>query len=390
MSKAVNYIAFFFLTISLIYSIKGAVPIGDFLFFPMMAFSLFLSVFSIKVTKEIIINRGFKLFFYVNILNLFYYVLFEFGDFESFKYLISRFVQFSIFSISIFFLKDNFSFYLIRFIKVFTVLSLISSLVFNFPDFNTRYMGIFFNPNEFSIIMVLGFSVFLFDKKKSAVEYFLILAFLIFIVISGSRSAFVGLLLSIFMYTRVNQIKLFTVLFFLLSVSFYFIFGYHESNVIFRISENSLFYNRQLEYMYAIDTLMQKPFFGYGLKNYAFIDANVIDFENPIDFGAHNGYLSLLVQYGLIFGIIFFSIMIGGLVKIFRYDYTSSIENNMHVVFLKFVLIYTLINGLTENTFVGINYLQSNLFWIILAFLLFKIYDNENSSISDRARLLHH
>ena len=166
MSKAVNYIAFFFLTISLIYSIKGAVPIGDFLFFPMMAFSLFLSVFSIKVTKEIIINRGFKLFFYVNILNLFYYVLFEFGDFESFKYLISRFVQFSIFSISIFFLKDNFSFYLIRFIKVFTVLSLISSLVFNFPDFNTRYMGIFFNPNEFSIIMVLGFSVFLFDKKK--------------------------------------------------------------------------------------------------------------------------------------------------------------------------------------------------------------------------------
>ena len=382
MKKWIAHIAFIFLTINLIYSIKGAVPVAEILFYPTMTFSLFMVVFSFRITNEIIISKGFKLFFYINVLNLVYYIFFEFGDFDSFKYLLSRFTQFAIFSISIFMLGDKFLFHLLRFIKIVTVFSLVASLVFIFPDFGARYMGIFFNPNEFAIIMVLGFSVLLFQDNRSNFENLLMLAFLTLIFLSGSRSAIIGLILSLVMFIRHNKFS-YNFLIFGLLIMFMYVLFVDSTNTFLRFFEESLFYNRQLEYFYALETLMQKPFFGYGLKNYAFIDTNVIDFDNPIDFGAHNGYLALLVQYGLVFGALIFLLLSWGTVKVLRYDYLIKNENQNQFVFLKFILIYTIINGLTENTFVGINYLQSNLFWLVLAYLLYKIYNYETSSLSD-------
>ena len=319
-----------------------------------------------------------------------YYIFLEFGDFDSFKFLISRFTQFAIFSVSIFMLKDRFSVHLIRFIKSLTVFSLLASVVFNFPETGVRYMGIFFNPNEFSIIMVLGFSVFLFQQNKSFLVYLLMLGFLVFVFLSGSRSAIIGIVLSIIMFYRQQKISLTPLISFLVIAGVFFLIFDDNSSALSRFFDKTLFYNRQLEYIYAIETLMQKPFFGYGLKNYAFIDKNVIDFENPIDFGAHNGYLSLLVQYGFIFGALIFSLLIWAITKVFRFDYSNVSESRSQITFLKFILIYTLVNGITENTFVGINYLQSNLFWVVLAFLLYKIYNYETSSLSDRAGILHH
>ena len=382
MKKWIANIAFIFLTINLIYSIKGAIPVAEMLFYPTMAFSLFMVLFSFRITNDIIISKGFKLFFYINFINLVYYIFFEFGDFDSFKYLLSRFTQFAIFSISIFMLGDKFLFHLLRFIKIVTIFSLIASLVFILPDFGDRYMGIFFNPNEFSIIMVLGFSVLLFQENRSNLENILMLAFVTSIFLSGSRSAIIGLILSLFMFIRHNKFSYIFLIFGLL-IMFMFFLSVDKTNTFLRLFDESLFYNRQLEYIYAFETLMQKPFFGYGLKNYAFIDINVIDFDNPIDFGAHNGYLALLVQYGLIFGTLIFLLLSYGIVKVLKYDYSIKNENQNQFIFLKFILIYTLVNGVTENTFVGINYLQSNLFWLVLAYLLYKIYNYETSSLSD-------
>ena len=193
-----------------------------------MVFSLFLSVFSLKVTKEIIINKGFQLFFYINTLNLMYYIFLEFGDFDSFKFLISRFTQFAIFSVSIFMLKDRFSVHLIRFIKSLTVFSLLASVVFNFHETGVRYKGIFFNPNEFSIIMVLGFSVFLFQQNKSFLVYLLMLGFLVFVFLSGSRSAIIGIVLSIIMFYRQQKISLTPLISFLfIDGVFFLIFDYN-------------------------------------------------------------------------------------------------------------------------------------------------------------------
>ena len=119
--------------------------------------------------------------------------------------------------------------------------------------------------------------------------------------------------------------------------------------------------------------------------NYAFIDFSLIQFNDvQIDFGAHNGYLSILVQYGIIFSIIFFSVFIYFLNKIYKSKIEAFGENILQTKFLFFLISYTLVNGMFENTLIGINFFQSNLFWITLAYLLFVLYHkDESNSISD-------
>ena len=136
-----------------------------------------------------------------------YYILFEIGDLESFKYLGARFVQFSIFSISVYLLKDDFANKFVKFLKFITVGSLLASLSLNFPNFETRYQGIFLNPNEFSIFMVIGFALMLFTEKRTTINNLLILLFLFAVVISGSRSAIVGLGIAIIDYILHHKTK---------------------------------------------------------------------------------------------------------------------------------------------------------------------------------------
>ena len=157
-----------------------------------------------------------------------------------------------------------------------------------------------------------------------------------------------------------------------------------DNNALIRVFNSELFINRRYEYLYAIDTFLQKPFFGYGLKNYAFIDFSLLQYGDiEIDFGAHNGYLSILVQYGIFFSLFFFATLFYYLTIIFKSGLAFFVNNLNNTKFLFFILVYTLINGLFENTLIGINFLQSNLFWIIMGYLLFYNFKkNESNSIS--------
>ena len=146
--------------------------------------------------KDVVFNKSFQLFFLLNLLNIIYYLFLEFGDLESFKYLLARFIQFSIFSISVYLLKENFVSTLLFFLKYITIGCLILSIIFNFPDFTSRYQGIFHNPNEFSILMVIGFAYILLVEKRNIYNYILLILFLYGIVLSGSRSAILGISLS--------------------------------------------------------------------------------------------------------------------------------------------------------------------------------------------------
>ena len=109
----------------------------------------------------------------------------------------------------------------------------------------------------------------------------------------------------------------------------------------------------------------------YGLKNYAYIDKNLINFTDvSIDFGAHNAYLSTLVQYGVIFGAIYFSIMFRTLFKSLIH-LKNRIKFNSDYRMLLFIVVYTMVNGFFENSFNGINFFQSSLFWLTLGFLYY-------------------
>ena len=101
--------------------------------------------------------------------------------------------------------------------------------------------------------------------------------------------------------------------------------------------EFDLFINRKYEYLYAIDTFLQKPLFGHGLKNYAYIDFSLIQFDDvQINFGAHNGYLSILCSVWRHFSTIFFSILFFYLNKVYRAKIEIFGENILQTKFLFF------------------------------------------------------
>ena len=385
MIKVIKYLAFIFLLNNLFFGFKDFNQLSENSFLIIMGFSLLLTIYSIKILKNVVFDKSFQIFFFLNFLNLIYYLFLEIGDLESLKYLAARFVQFSIFSISVYLLQDDFANKFVKFLKFTTIGSLFASLALKFPDFETRYEGIFLNPNEFSIIMVIGFALILFTEKRTTINYSLMLLFLFVIVISGSRSAIAGLGIAIITYILHHRSRNLLNIFFIVGSLLLFSFFGGQNNAIQRMLEFDLLINRKYEYLYAIDTFLQKPLFGHGLKNYAYIDFSLIQFDDvQINFGAHNGYLSILVQYGAIFSTIFFSILIYYLNKIYRAKIEIFGENILQTKFLFFLITYALVNGLFENTIIGINFLQTNLFWLTLAYFLHVLYQkDESNSISD-------
>ena len=385
MSNVIKYLAFIFLLNNLFFGFKDFNQISDNSFLIIMGFSLLLTIYSIKILKNVVFDKSFQIFFILNFLNLVYYLFLEIGDLESLKYLAARFVQFSIFSISVYLLQDDFANKFVKFLKFATIGSLLTSLVLKFPDFEMRYQGIFLNPNEFSIIMVIGFALILFTEKRTTINYSLMLLFLFVIVISGSRSAIAGLGIAIITYILHHRSRNLLNIFFIVGSLLLFSFFGGQNNAIQRMLEFDLLINRKYEYLYAIDTFLQKPLFGHGLKHYAYIDFSLIQFDDvQINFGAHNGYISILVQYGAIFSTIFFSILIYYLNKIYRAKIEIFGENILQTKFLFFLITYTLVNGLFENTIIGINFLQTNLFWLTLAYFLHVLHQkDESNSISD-------
>ena len=74
------------------------------------------------------------------------------------------------------------------------------------------------------------------------------------------------------------------------------------------------------------------------------------------------------------FSLIFFSIFIYYLVKIYKTKLDIFNENILKVKYLLFVVSYTLINGLFENTIIGINFFKLIYFGLLYAILLVFIY----------------
>ena len=233
--------------------------------------------------------------------------------------------------------------------------------------------------------MVFGFVLFCLHRV-TYLNYLLLILFVFTIILSGSRAAIIGILIALFMYFKHLKSKNFLNVVFVLFLLILFSFLGGENNALQRLFSDDFLTNRKYEYLYAIDTFLQKPIFGHGLKNYAYIDFSLINFDDvQIDYGAHNGYLSILVQYGAIFSSAFFIVLFYNINKILSSNIKTFGNNILETNFLYFILIYTLINGLFENTLIGINFFQSNLFWITFGYLSYMKFNkkNESSSLSN-------
>ena len=361
---------------SILLSIESTYVIGNQFFLALMGIFLFVLLINPMLIKTILFHKAFSFLLFINLLNLLYFFLFHsISDYDAIKYLMARSVEFSIISTSIFF---NYEYYKNKFLDhlVYVVLGIV---VFGFvidPSlFSGRYSGIIWNPNMFSSLVIIAFSIhFLKHEKLTRSDYFILFILLISALASGSRNSLVALILVfIFKYGFTSKNVMYG--FFALVISL-FILTINLETSINRFVDNT-FNDRILQFEYAYISVQEKLFTGYGLDKYAYIDKSLvpIHLKDKI-IGAHNGYLAILAQYGIIFGsVILFLIFRKSLQAYFYFKNKKSFES----VYL-FIILYVLIASIYESLITGINEFSTILFWFSTSILSYSMFLKENES----------
>ena len=371
-----KYGAAIFLFNTVLLNIESTYDIGNMIFlFLMGIFSFFLIINPAQI-KNILFHKAFSFFLILNLMNLLYFLLFHaISDYEAIKYIIARGLQFSIISVSIYF---NYEYYKEKFLKhiVYLVFGIV---VFSFLldpfILSGRYSGIIWNPNMLSSFCVTAFSILLLDnEKRTNIDYFILSSLLLIAVSTGSRLALIAIVLVLLMkYGFSARNIIYAVISLLIS---FIIISINLDTSLNRFASQSLFNDRILQYQYAYQTLVNKPLFGYGLDKYAFIDMSLVPtYLKHTIMGAHNGYLAILAQCGILFGGIFLFIVLKKSLQVFLYFKS---RKSFERAFL-FIIIYTLLASFFETLMTGINEFNTILFWISLSILSYSKFEEENA-----------
>ena len=372
-----KYGAVIFLFNTLLFSIESVRPLGNIIFLGAMALFALLLFINPKQMKYILFHKAFAFFIIINVLNLLYFILFH-GVFEieALKYMLARGVQFSVISFSIYFHYDYYkSKFLDHFVYLIFAIVLVS-IVLNPYIFLGRYSGIIWNPNMFSSLVVIAFAIlFLKNKIKSNFDYVMLFSFFLMALVSGSRGSIAAIIIvSLLKYGFSFRNLLYGVIFFVFALA---ISSINLDTSLNRFVEQSMFNDRLLQYEYAILSIKHKLFIGYGLDKYAYINESLVPiFLKGKVIGAHNGYLAILAQYGIIFGGLILYIIFQQSYKMFSSFRNSPGDERVYL----FIILYTLIASLYEALLTGINEFQTMLFWFALAFLSYSKFNHENAN----------
>ena len=131
-----KYSALLFILNTILLSIKPFYQLGNQFFLLLMGLMSIVIVSNPNQIKKIIFHKAFSFLLILNLINFIYFLIFHnLSEIESIKYLIARFLQFTIISSSIFI---NFSFYKTNFLKYLVNIIFLICLA-----------GLVFNPNLF-------------------------------------------------------------------------------------------------------------------------------------------------------------------------------------------------------------------------------------------------
>ena len=372
-----KYGAVIFLFNTILLSIEITKSFGDIMFLVFMSLFAVLLFINPKQIKYIIFHKAFLFLLIINGLNVLYFLLFHsFFEIEAIKYILARGILFSVISFSIY---SHFDYYKSKFLDhlVYLIFAIVLvSVVYNPYIFSTRYSGIIWNPNMFSSLVVIAFAIlFLKSKVKSNYDYVMLLSFLLMALVSGSRGSLVALII---VYLLKYGFSFRNFLYGFLTFAVALVISSINLDTSFnRFAEQSMFNDRIMQYEYAVLSIKHKLFIGYGLDKYAYINKSLIPaiLKGKI-IGAHNGYLAILTQYGIIFGGLILYIIFQQSYKVISF-FRNALEYQR--VYL-FIIIYTLIAALYEALLTGVNEFQTILFWFALAFLSYSKFNQEDAN----------
>ena len=369
-----KYALVVFLFNSILLSIESTFFIGDQIFLSLMAIFLVVLLINPIQIKKILFHKAFLFLLFLNILNLIYFFIFHsISDYDAIQYLIARGLQFSIISFSIYF---NYEYYKNKFFDhlVYVVFGIVMLGIFINPSlFSGRYSGLIWNPNMFSSLVVIAYSIhFLKSEKRTLLDYFILFILLIAALASGSRGSLLGIILVFFIkYGFTSKNLIYAFLAFCISI---FVLSVNLETSINRFADQSIFNDRFLQIKYAYLSLKERLISGYGLDKYAYIDMSLVPtFLRDKIIGAHNGYLAIFTQYGILFGGIVLFI-------IFKKSFQAFISFNNKRGFERiyvYIIIYTLLASLYESLMTGINEFNTILFWFSLAILSYSRFKEE-------------
>ena len=372
-----KYGAVIFLFNTVLLAIESTKAIGDQVFLVLMAVYAIALLINPQQIKNVLFHKAFSFLLILNLLNVFYFLIFHsINDIKAIKYLLARGIQFSIISVAIFF---NYEYYKTKFLDhlVYVIVFIVFvGLLFNADLFSGRYGGLIWNSNMLASFTSLAFTIlFLKQKQHTRFEVFLLLLLFVISISTGSRGVLLAIALAFLFKYGFSKRNIF---YSFLALSVYFlVVNIQLDTSINRFASQSLFNDRLLQYQYAYETIFKQPFFGFGLDKYAYIDPSVIPYSlRGYNISAHNGYLAILTQYGLIFGSIILFIIFRKTVQVSTW-FKQSFETERAYLF---IIISALFVSVYETMITGINEFHTILFWFGLAFLSYTKFttDHEN------------
>ena len=373
-----KYGALIFIVNTIFLSIEQTYNLGNQLFFLLMFVFGIILFFNPSQIKVVVFHKAFSFFLFLNIINIVYFLFFhEITDLEALKYLFARGMQFSIISFSVYY---HYDYYVNKFLThlayIICFLLMIGFIVYSDP-FSLRYSGLFWNPNAFASFAVIAFSILLIKiKDKNNFTIFLLSMCIILALASGSRGVLVALILA---YLIQYGFSTRNIIYGVIGVAIYLLVANLQYQTSFnRFASQDLLSDRIMQYKYAILSIQNNLFVGYGLDKYSYIDKDLIPlFLKSKIIGAHNGYLAILTQYGVVIGSVVLYIIIRKAIILSIFFYANLRQYKIYV----FIIIYTLVAASYESLIVGINEFQTLLFWLalcVLSFSYFKSSFNES------------
>lgn len=231
---------------------------------------------------------------------------------------------------------------------------------------SVNYQGLrsygFYNPNAGCTIAAIGASCFLFqDRKLSALDWICLL-FCVYCVLTGRSRNSLGMLIILVLFRYGLSFRLLVVSLVAFLVVFFILpeFGISVPAVdrILGTLNGTVSLDREIQRDMAKQMIQKHPFIGHGFEYTDYLLAQD-------SLGAHNGYLSIIVQMGYVFGslwLLFLALQVLSLLPLLR---RSNIFIQRHLAIVCMVLL----SAMFEDFFIGVNSITTNLFVISLIVL---------------------
>lgn len=350
--------------------------VSKYLFYAALGLSVFF-LLSKKVISPTAVKTCPHIYALAGIL-IIYQLLFgmESFSYDSATYFVGKLATFGIMMLCI---SDNFEFYLKKSILPFSYIILALIVLGWFYHRTSSISSSYFifgfaNRNAACAVSAIGFAGFLFAKDHHKKFDYLCMAILLFtILVGGSRNSLAMCILFVIIkyglsmrMVAVMSLSAILIIFVLPEMGI-------EISAFDRLIDTvtgNLASDREAQRQGVMMMIHDKPVTGWGLASQ--IQGKALEISH---YGAHNGYLTLIMYMGLPLGIAFIGTIAWGVLK--RFFKLYKLHNNVLNYHLA-VMISILFAANQEDYLVGVNQIVTNLFFVsfVVTGIYYKKFNN--------------